>query len=107
MNDICNVSDIFSAIIYADETILALNGKDSNTLIQLWNTALIKLLVCTWFKASKHSLDTTKTFYMIFHRTRIKHVSGVANSIVLDNTILVKTSNLKSQNLKVKLDRTH
>ena len=32
---------------------------------------------------------------MIFHRTRIKHMAGVANSIVMDNTILVKTSSLK------------
>ena len=54
---------------------------------------LIMIDLCTWFKANKLSLNTTKTFYMIFHRTRIKHMSGVANSI--DNTILVKTSSLK------------
>ena len=88
MNDICNVLDIFFAIMYADDT-----GKDLNTLIQLLNTALIDL--CTWFKANRLSLNTTKTFYMIFYRTRIKHMSGVANSIVMDNTILVKTSSLK------------
>ena len=93
MNDICNVSDIFFAIMYADDTSLVVNGKDLNTLIQLLNTALIDL--CTWFKANRLSLNTTKTFYMIFHRTRIKHMSGVANSIVMDNTILVKTSSLK------------
>ena len=33
--------------------------------------------------------------YMIFHRARIKHMSGVANSIVMDNTILAKISSLK------------
>ena len=74
--------------MYADDTSLVVNGKDLNTLIQLLNTALIDL--CTWFKANRLSLNTTKTFYMIFHRTRIKHMSGVANSIVMDNTILVK-----------------
>ena len=93
MNDICNVSDIFFAIMYADDTSPVVNGKDLNTLIQLLNTALIDL--CIWFKANRLSLNTTKTFYMIFHRTRIKHMSGVANSIVMDNTILVKTSSLK------------
>ena len=56
---------------------------------------LIMIDLCTWFKANRLSLNTTKTFYMIFHRTRIKHMSGVANSIVMDNTILVKTSSLK------------
>ena len=93
MNDSCNVSDIFFAIMYADDTSLVVNGKDLNTLIQLLNTALIDLY--TWFKANRLSLNTTKTFYMIFHRTRIKHMSGAANSIVMDNTILVKTSSLK------------
>ena len=93
MNDICNVSDIFFAIMYADDTSLVVNGKDLNTLIQLLNTALIDL--CTWFKANRLSLNTTKTFYMIFHRARIKHMSGVADSIVMDNTILAKTSSLK------------
>ena len=57
------------------------------------NTALIDL--CSWFKANRLSLNTTKTFYMIFQRARIKHMSGVADSIVLDNTILAKTSSLK------------
>ena len=93
MNDIRNVSDIFFAIMYADDTSLVVSGKDLNTLIQLWNTALIDL--CTWFKANRLSLNTTKTFYTIFHRTRIQHKSGVSNSIVMDNTILVKTSSLK------------
>ena len=92
--DICNVSDIFFAIMYTDDTSLVVNGKDLNTLTQLLNTALIDL--CAWFKANRLSLNTTKTFYMIFHRTRIKHMSGVANSIVkMNNTILVKTSSLK------------
>ena len=84
---------IFFAIMYADDTSLVVNGKDLNALIQLLNTALIDL--CTWFKANRLSLNTTKTFYMIFHRARIKHMSGVADSIVMDNTILAKTSSLK------------
>ena len=93
MNDISNVSDIFVAIMYADDTSLVVNGKDLNALIQLLNTALIDL--CTWFKANRLLLNTTKTFYMIFHGARIKHMSGVADSIVMDNTILVKTSSFK------------
>ena len=79
--------------MYADDTSLVVNGKDLNTRIQLLNTALIDLY--TWFTANRLSLNTAKTFYMIFHRTRIKHMSGVANSIVMDNNIFVKTSSLK------------
>ena len=51
--------------------------------------------LCAWFKADRLSLNTTKTFYMIFHRARIKHMSSVANSIVMGNTIFAKTSSLK------------
>ena len=64
-----------------------------NDLNSLIFSALIDL--CTWFKANRLSLNTTKTFYLIFHRTRIKHMSGVANRTTMDNTILVKTSSLK------------
>ena len=84
----------YFAIMYADDRSLVVNGKDFNTLIQLLNRALIDL--CTWFKANRLSLNTTKTFYMIFHRTGIKHMSGVANIIVMDNTILVKADQLDS-----------
>ena len=80
----------FFAIMYADDTSLVVNGKDLNALIQLLNSTLIDL--CTWFKANRLSLNINQTFYMIFHRVRIKHVSGVADSIVMDNTILVKTN---------------
>ena len=55
MNDICNVLDIFFAIMYADDTSLVVNDKDLNTLVQLLNTAFIDL--CTWFKAKKLSLN--------------------------------------------------
>ena len=46
-------------------------------------------------RKKQHRFFSNKTVYMIFHRTRIKHMSGVANSIVMDKTILVKTSSLK------------
>ena len=91
INNICNVSEIFFAIMYADDASLVVNGKDLNNLIQLLNTALIDL--CTWFKANRLLLNTTKTFYMIFHRARIKHMSGVANSIVMDKLLNQVTSN--------------
>ena len=45
--------------------------------------------------ANRLSLNTTKTFYIIFHRTGIKHMTGMVDRIVMDNTILAKTSSLK------------
>ena len=70
MNDIGNVSDFIYAILYADDTSVLLNGKDYITLVKLLILELDKLSM--WLKANKLSLNVQKTYYMIFHRARIK-----------------------------------
>ena len=55
------------------------------------NTELISLN--NWFKANKLSLNTKKTFFMIFHRSRIK--SNSIGSIIIDNTELIKVDYAK------------
>ena len=70
MNDICNVSDLLFAIMYADDTCLLINGNDLHTLIKQLNSELQCL--SDWFKSNTLSLNTKKTFYMIFHRARLK-----------------------------------
>ena len=40
MNDICNVSDIFFTIMYADDTSLLVNGNDLHSLVASLNNAL-------------------------------------------------------------------
>ena len=93
MNDICNVSDLFFAIMYADDTSLLVTGNDLHSLIASLNNALKNL--CSWFKSNKLSLNTNKTFYMIFHRSRIKCDTDSTLEIIMDNGILTKTSCLK------------
>ena len=90
MNDICNVSDLFFAIMYADDTSLLVTGNDLYSLIASLNNALKDL--CSWFKSNKLSLNTNKTFYMIFHRSRIKCDTDSTLEIIMDNGILTKTS---------------
>ena len=70
MNDIGNVSDFYYIILYADDTSVLLNGKDYITLVKLLTLELDKLSV--WIKANKLSLNVQKTYYMVFHRARIK-----------------------------------
>ena len=50
---------------------------------------------CKSFKSNKLSLNTNKTFYMIFHRSRIKCDTDSTLDIIMDNSILRKTSSLK------------
>ena len=84
MNDICNVSDIMFAIMYADDTIL-INGTDLNKLIEQLNFEL--KFLCTWFKCNKLSLNTQITFYMVFHRARLKSSNDINMNVLMDNRV--------------------
>ena len=49
MNDICNVTDLLFAIMYADDTCLLINANDLHTLIKQLNSELQCL--SDWFKS--------------------------------------------------------
>ena len=70
MNDICNVSELLYTIIYSDDTSVIMSGNDLKSLIQSVNSELC--LLNTWLKANKLSLKINKTYYLVFHRARIK-----------------------------------
>ena len=93
MNDICNVSDLMFAIMYADDTCFLMYGTDLHKLIKQLNVELDFL--CTWFKSNKLSLNTQKTFYMIFHRARLKSIDGMNNDVIMDNNALIKVNSIK------------
>ena len=75
MNVICNVSKFLYTILYADDTCVLLNGK---------NTELD--LLSTWLKSNKLSLNTHKTFFQLFHRARMK--TNNYFNIIVDNCVL-------------------
>ena len=93
MNDICNISDLMFAIKYADDTCFLINGTDMNTLIKQQNVDLDSL--CTWFKSNKLSLNTQKTFYMVFHRARLNTIENSSMDIIMVNQILTKVNSIK------------
>ena len=72
MNDIMNVSNILCTILYADDTCAVLSGNDLSDLIKLLHTELCLLSI--WLSSNKLSLNTNKTFYLLFHRARTKPV---------------------------------
>ena len=91
VNDICNVSPMLFKILYADDTCVLISGNRLNNLIDRLNTELISLN--NWFKANKLSLNTKKSFFMIFHRSRIK--PNVINKVVIDNHELTQVNSAK------------
>ena len=68
INDLYNVSKL--SILYADDTCVLLNGKHLDVLIVLINKELN--LLFTWLQANKLAINGQKTYYIIFHRARIK-----------------------------------
>ena len=92
VDDICNVSPMLFKILYAEDTCVLISGNHLSNLIDRLNTELISLN--NWFKANKLSLNTKKkSFFMIFHRSRIK--PNVFNKVVIDNHELTQVNSAK------------
>ena len=71
VNDICNVSDLLYKILYADDTCVVAHGHNLDDLIDTLNTELCNLNA--WLLCNKLTLNTKKTYYMVFHRFSIKN----------------------------------
>ena len=93
MNDICNISDLMFAIMYADDTYFLKNGTDPNIFIKQLNIKLDS--ICNWFKSNKLLLNTEKKFYIIFHRARLKVTKDIHLNLKMDNITLSKVSTIK------------
>ena len=92
MNDIiiiCNVSYLCT-ILYADDTSVVANDKNLDKLLEILNDELNKLSIC--LKANKLSLN--KTYYIRFHRARIK-LPNVSLNIYMNNCTLTETECFK------------
>ena len=78
-----NVSDNLFSILFADDTIVLIEGTNIDTMITTLNCEVAKLT--EWFNANKLSINVSKSHYMVFHRSRRKINKG---NILLDTTIL-------------------
>ena len=92
MNDLYNVSKFLFSILYADDTCVLLNGKHLDELIVLINKELN--LLFTWLQANKLSLNGQKTYYIIFHRARIK-LTDYSSNLVMGDSIITATYEIK------------
>ena len=68
-----------------------MNGKRYTDLVVLLNSELEKLSL--WLRSNKLSLNVQKTYYIVFHRARIK--SDEHAVITINNVILQRTNSLK------------
>ena len=47
------------------------------------------------FQSNKLSPNTQKTFYMVFHRAKLKTIDKSSMDIIMDNHILTKVNSIK------------
>ena len=83
INDLANVSENLFSILCADDTTVLIEGTNINTMIATLNCELAKLK--DWLNANKLSINVSKSYYIVFHRSRRKINNG---NILLDTTIL-------------------
>ena len=82
LNDIGNVSEFLYTILYADDTCVLLNGKDYMNLVNFLNSELNKL--STWLCENKLSLNVQKTYFMVFHRAKMKIVTPIDVTLMIE-----------------------
>ena len=75
MNDIFYASELLFNILYADDTSIFLSHKDLQTLVQSMNNEMKH--ISQWLKANKLTLNSEKTYYMVFHRGRRKSYNNI------------------------------
>ena len=85
INDLVNTSDIFSYLMYADDTTLYFNVEDFNETnkVMAINNELEKVNI--WLKLNKLTLNTEKTKCMFFHKRRkVNHMQFTINNKHID-----------------------
>ena len=92
MNDLFSVSEFLFTILYADDTCVLMNSKHLDDLITRMQKELNLLYI--WLQANKLSLNVQKTYYIIFHRARIKLTSHTSD-LYMGGSIITATDKRK------------
>ena len=86
------VSKNVHPLMYADDSNVFISGDNSNELIEIANSDLIK--ICQWLNANKLSLNLNKTKYMLFSKSRT--VDNSIDPLLIDNDPIQRTKLLNS-----------
>ena len=77
--------------LHADDSNVLLNANNYSNLIELLNSELENLSI--WLKSNKLRLNVQKTYYIVFHRSRIK--TDTQAVITMDSVCLQRTDSFK------------
>ena len=87
VNDVSSISNLFSTVLFADDTNLIFQDKNLNNLIEKTNLGLQNFY--NWCSANRLTVNISKTGYMCFSNSTVQNVSN----IFLNNTTIEKYSN--------------
>ena len=85
MNDICNSTDKFEFILYADDTTLYISFASRTDTSELINPEIRK--VSRWLSINKLSINVSKTKYILFH-AKNKDLTHCIPTIILQGNII-------------------
>ena len=91
-NDIFYASELLFNVLYADDTSIFLSHKDLQTLVQSMDNEM-KHIISQWLKANKLTLNSEKTYYMVFHQGRRKGYNNI--KLYNDDAIIEEASTIK------------
>ena len=91
INDLPMVSNLFTSLLFADDTSIFMAGKNINDVILLMNSELKKLV--KWLYINKLSLSIEKTNYMVFRSPR-KKISRFCE-ITIDSIVIRELEKIK------------
>ena len=87
--DLCRSSDVLSFIHFADDTNISFSHSNPQTLAEIVNYELVKIL--QWIRSNKLSLNLQKTKYILFS----KSLETLPINIIFDDTPLEQVSSTK------------
>ena len=91
MNDFSRSSELLFSIIFADDTSVFIEGTSFQDISNILNKELENISI--WLEANKLTININKTHYMMFHRTRVKHITNF--KIHISNNVVDRSMNTK------------
>ena len=91
MNDFSRSSNLLFSILFADATFVFIEETNFENKSKILDTESEKVNMC--LKANKVTINSKKTHYMMFYRTRIKHNTNI--KILMSNNIVDHINNTK------------
>lgn len=89
INDFPKISTKFTSLLYADDTALIFEADSTSELQSDLDTELPK--VYEWLQANKLSLNTNKTFYQVYNKSKVNvDINVILNGINIKHTETVR-----------------